>query len=203
MTNASPSLIGQRIAVIGNTGSGKSTLAEQLAELLGVPFVELDAINWQPNWVGLHDTNPEEFKRQIAAATAGDGWVTAGSYASFSQEVFWPRLETAIWLDPPLALIVWRVLSRSWRRWRTKELLWGTNYESFWQHLALWRRADSLLWWALTQHRVKRAKYLSMMDDPQWGHVRFVRLTSVDEVDALVASIRTETQSRQVADSSG
>jgi adenylate kinase family enzyme len=35
-----PSSIGRRIAVIGNTGSGKSTLAEQLAEVVGVPFVE-------------------------------------------------------------------------------------------------------------------------------------------------------------------
>ena len=68
-----PSSIWRRIAVIGNTGSGKSTLAEQLAELLGVPFVELDAINWQPNWVGLHDTDPEEFKRRMAAATAANG----------------------------------------------------------------------------------------------------------------------------------
>ena len=190
MTNASPSLIGQRIAVIGNTGSGKSTLAEQLAELLGVPFVELDAINWQPNWVGLHDTNPEEFKRQIAAATAGDGWVTAGSYASFSQEVFWPRLETAIWLDPPLALIVWRVLSRSWRRWRTKELLWGTNYERFFPQLAIWRKADSLVWWAVTQRRKKRDEYLAAMADPQWAHIRFVRLRSLEEVELFLEGVR-------------
>jgi hypothetical protein len=87
-----------------------------------------------------------------------------------------PLLQTAIWLDPPLSLIVWRVLSRSWGQ------------------LAVWKKADSLLWWALTQHRVKRVKYLSMMDDPQWGHVRFVRLRSVDEVEAFVASIRAEKQ---------
>ena len=51
----------------------------------------------------------------------------AGLYATFSQRVFWPRLQMAIWLDLPLPRLVWRVVARSWRRWRSKELLWGTN----------------------------------------------------------------------------
>jgi len=74
--------------VIGNSCSGKSTLGERLARVLDVPFVELDAINWQLNWVGLNATDPEEFVRRIREATADDGWVVAGSYMSFSQEAF-------------------------------------------------------------------------------------------------------------------
>ena len=89
--------IGRRIHVVGNSCSGKSTLGKQLATALQVPFVELDALNWRPGWVGLNETNPEKFESLIAKATDGDGWVVAGSYMSFSQRVFWPRLETVVW----------------------------------------------------------------------------------------------------------
>ena len=122
--------IGRRIHVGGNSCSGKSTLGKQLATALQVPFVELDALNWRPGWVGLNETNPKEFESLIAKATDGDEWVVAGSYMSFSQRVIWPRLETVVWLDLPMYRLVWRVLLRSWRQWRSKELLWGSNYET-------------------------------------------------------------------------
>ena len=63
--------IGRRIHVVGNSCSGKSVLGKQLATALQVPFVELDALNWRPSWVGLSDTNPEEFERLIGRATDG------------------------------------------------------------------------------------------------------------------------------------
>ena len=96
-----PSPIGQRVHVIGTTGSGKSTLGARLAAQFEVPFVELDALNWLPDWVGLADTDPAEFRRRIAGATAGDQWVVAGSYARHSTEVLWGRLDTVIWIDLP------------------------------------------------------------------------------------------------------
>jgi len=184
-----PCPIGQRSHVVGNSGSGKSTLAERLASLLAVSFVELDALNWEPGWVGLNQTDPAEFERRIALATAGDGWVVAGSYMAFSQRIFWPRLDTVIWLDLPRSLLMRRVLARSWRRWRSKELLWGTNYERFWPQLALWRKEESLLWWVFTQHERKREQMLSYMTDPRWRHIRFVRLTSVAEVEKFERAV--------------
>ena len=69
--------IGQRIHVIGNSASGKSTLAASLAESLDAAFVELDALNWLPGWVGLNETNPDEFERRIREATMGERWVVA------------------------------------------------------------------------------------------------------------------------------
>ena len=130
--------IGRRIQVIGDSCSGKSTLGAKLASALGVPLVELDALNWRPGWVGLNATEPEEFERLIAHETCGDEWVVAGSYTRFCQQVFWPRLQTIIWLDLPLYLLVWRMLRRSWTRWRSRELLWGTNYDRLWPRLKVW-----------------------------------------------------------------
>jgi adenylate kinase family enzyme len=181
--------IGQRLHVVGTTCSGKSTLAARLADALQVSVVELDALNWQPGWVALTETDPEAFETRLKEATAGDGWVVAGDYSGFTRRLCWPKLHTVVWLDLSLSLILWRVVSRSWRRWRSKELLWGTNRENFWTHLMLWRGADSLLWWAWTTHEKKRRRMVASMANPQWAHIRFVRLTSVREVERFVRLI--------------
>ena len=65
--------------MIGNSASGKSTLAKRLALVLDADFVELDALNWLPNWVGLNETDPEELLRRFEEATRGETWVVAGS----------------------------------------------------------------------------------------------------------------------------
>lgn len=184
--------IGRRIHVMGNSCSGKSSLAARLPEALAVPCVELDALNWKPGWVGLNDHDPDEFRRRIRHATAGDGWVVAGSYTAFSQQLIWPRLHTVIWLDLPLGLLVWRMVHRSWRRWRTSELLWGTNYEAFWPQFMVWRREQSLLWWIVTQHRRKRRQMLGYVSDPRWRHITFVRLGSPRQVRAFLDSMLAE-----------
>ena len=183
-----PSPIGTRIVVVGTTSSGKSTLAARLAQALGVPFVELDALNWEPNWVSVYETDPDEFARRLAAATAGASWVVAGNYTGPSREAFWRRLETAVWLDLPLPQILYRVITRSWRRWRTHELLWGTNYEHFGKHLRVWN-SESLIYWALETHRRRRRQTLADMADPRLAHIRFVRLTSSSEVEAFTRSV--------------
>lgn len=177
--------IGQRIHVVGNSSSGKSTLGAQLAVALNVPFVEMDALNWEPNWVALNDTNPKEFTRRIEHATQGDGWVVAGSYLRFTQTVFWPRLETVIWLDLPVYQLVYRMLKRSWRRSRSKELLWGTNYERFWPQLKFWNKEDSLLGWIVTQQQRQRRSMHAHIADPHWKHIQFIHLKSAVEIKAF------------------
>ena len=116
--------------------------------------------------------------------------MTAGSYTATAQRAFWPRLDTIVWLDLPAPLLMWRCLRRSWRRWRTGELLWGTNVERFWPQLAMWRGEDSLLWWIATQHRRKRRATLAAMVDPRWSHIRFVRLKSSADIEAFVERVR-------------
>ena len=116
--------------MVGNAGSGKSTVGARLAEVLDAAFVELDALNWEPGWVAVHDADPQELDRRFRAATRGERWIVAGSYLSHSRRTFWERLETVIWLDLPMPLLLWRVLRRTWQRSRSRELLWGTNYES-------------------------------------------------------------------------
>ena len=180
--------IGVRIQVTGNSGSGKTTVAELLANVLGADFVDLDALNWQPGWRALNDSDPAELERRFLAATAGERWVASGSYTRHCQRTFWPRLDTIVWLDLPLRICVWRIVRRTWRRWRSRELLWGTNYERLWPNFMVWRK-DSLLNWSVTQHRRKRNAMLAYQTDPRWSHIHFVRLTSAREVDSFLAAI--------------
>lgn len=169
----------RRVHVIGNSSAGKSSLAKRLAGMLGVPFVELDALNWEPNWVGLNATDPEELERRLREATC-----------------FWDRVQLVLWLDMPRPLLLRRAVVRSWRRWRSRELLWGTNYESFWRQFFLWRKSESLIWWTWTQHERKRRDMLRTMADPRWEHIRFVRLVSAGEVEEFVRLMGSRSFSR-------
>ena len=191
MSNA----IGRRIIVIGSSGSGKSTLGERLGERLGVPFVELDALNWEAGWVQAPD---DVFHDRIRAVTSGDGWVLAGNYTARQQHVSWPLADTVVWLDLPLATVMRRTWSRTWRRWRRREELWNGNRESLREHLSLWDVDKSILTYTLTTHRARRRTFEAAMRDPRWAHIAFVRLRSPSAVDAWLAHLPAG-ESRQAA----
>jgi len=131
-----------RIVVIGTTSSGKSTLANQLAKLIGADYIDLDALHWEPNWVG---AKPEVFRERVGTATSSQAWVVAGNY-HVVRDIIWRRAEIIVWLDYPLHIIFWRLLTRTIRRAVTQEELWNGNREPFWQHLKLWSE-DSLFHW--------------------------------------------------------
>ena len=196
---AGPSPIGRRVHVIGNSSSGKSTLAARLAKALDAKFVELDALNWLPGRVGLNETDPDELERRFRNATRGDAWVVAGSYSGYSLRSFWARLETVVWLDLPMRVLLKRVLIRSWQRARSRELLWGTNVEGFWKHFMVWRKEESLIYWIVTQHARKRRQMLSWMGDSRWAHIRFVRLVSAGEAEAFAGAVEAAVSARAQA----
>jgi hypothetical protein len=131
-------------------------VAAHLADRFGLDFVELDALNWKPNWTPSTDA---EFREKLAAATAGDRWAVAGAYHHITFPMLWPRAETVVWLDFPLPVLTWRLLRRSWRRWRSKEVLWGTNTERFWPQLKAWNKEDSLIAFTWSAHRGKIERY--------------------------------------------
>ncbi len=178
--------LGRRIIVIGSSCAGKSTLAERLAASMGVPFVELDALFWKPGWVESED---DEFCAKISKAAAGEAWVVAGGYHRQTTATIWPRAETVIWLDLPLRVTVWRILRRSWARWRRHELLWGTNEERFWDQLKIWNREDSLIAFTVGTRHERHRRYLGAMSEPQWAHIRFIRLRSAAEIELFVKSL--------------
>ena len=177
--------VGPNISVVGDSCSGKTTLAAALAERLGLPHVEIDALSWQPNWTPTPD---DILVQRIHEAVAEPGWVIDGNYGRIVRPITWGAADTVVWLDFPLRVTLPRTVARSFRRWRTGELLWGTNRERLWEHFLPWDR--SLIWWTLKSHFRRRREYSAAMSDPRWEGTRFIRLRSPAEVPPFLDRVR-------------
>jgi adenylate kinase family enzyme len=185
--NPRPDLPGERILIVGDTNAGKSTLGARLAETLDVPFVELDALYWLPGWQA---REREEFRSLLREHLPGVGrWVAAGHYSS-SADIHWRRADTIVWLDYPLLVTLPRLLQRTWRRWRRKELLWGTNYEHITDQLMIWDQNRSLISYSVRNHRRRRRGLESAMRSGELTAV-FIRLRRPGETAAWFEQVRT------------
>jgi adenylate kinase family enzyme len=169
----------RRVSVVGNSGSGKTTLAGQIAVVLAVPLLELDAVHHQPDWQPL-DTG--EFRRTVSEFTSGDAWVVDGNYSAV-RDIIWSRADTVIWIDPPRHRVMRRLAARTLRRMVTRAELWNGNRErlSF-----LFSREESVLLWAWTSHHKLRSRYQAAQADPANAHLSFIRLRTPSEAAALL-----------------
>ncbi|MBD3729764.1 MAG: topology modulation protein [Sphingomonadales bacterium] len=100
----------QRVVVIGPCGSGKSTLSRELAVQLDLPLFHMDQLNWNPGWV---ESDKADLARRVEQVAAGDRWLIDGNYGG-TLELRLARADTAIYLDFPVVLCLWRVLRRVW-----------------------------------------------------------------------------------------
>jgi adenylate kinase family enzyme len=158
----------RRVIVIGTTGSGKTALAQRVSERLGVPFFDLDALYWGPDWTPYPD---EQFRAAVRQALSADAWAAGGNY-SRARDIVWARADTLVWLDYPLPLVLWRLLRRTARRIRTREELWAGNRETF---RAQFLSRDSLFLYALRSHPRHRRQYPLALSQPEHAHLAVLR----------------------------
>ena len=178
MTDRLPS----RFHIIGSSGSGKTTFARRLAERLGLPHVELDALHLGPDWTPV---DREVFAQRVRDATEGDGWVCDGNYSAVRPMII-ERADVVVWLDLPLRTCLRRVIRRTIRRIRHREELWHGNRET-WRSLV---GGDSLLWWVITQHRRKRRDYAALLEGPQARHLTVHRFATSHEANRWLNGLR-------------
>ena len=171
----------RRVSVVGGSGSGKTTTGRAIADRLGVPFVETDALHWtHPGW----ELPPlDEFRARVDEATRGDAWVVDGSYGKV-RDLVWSRADTVVWLDPPFPLMLWRTLRRTLSRIGSEDLLWGTQRET-------WRAAffsgDSLLLYMIRTHARRARLYGEWLG--RYPHLELIHLRGRRDVDRWLASL--------------
>ncbi len=169
-----------RLVVVGPSGSGKTRLSARLAELLDARHVEIDALWHGPNW---ESCGPEELHRRVSTATEGGDWVCDGTYHSIIGDLVLERAETVAWLDLPVALVMWRLVRRSWTRKRDKVVLWHGNLEDRWINQVRW-----LFWPAFTRAFENRQDLPARL--ARHPQLQVHRLRSDQEVEAFVQSIQ-------------
>jgi adenylate kinase family enzyme len=172
--------LGTRISVIGPSGSGKSWTSSRIAERLGLPRTELDAIRHGPNWT---QTPDDEFRRIAKQIAAGDRWVIDGNYTSIVREVIWERATDVVWMDLPRRTVMRQVIRRSFGRAAFQRELWNGNRERF----RNWVRSDHPIRWAwatVDPNRVRDEEWLS-----RYPALNVTRLYSPDEARRFVSGL--------------
>lgn len=171
-----------RVLVVGCSGSGKTTFARQLAQQLGAPHIELDALYWLPNWV---PRPTDEFRALVAEAVSQEQWVTDGNYRVV-RDLVQSHATAIIWLNYTFPTVFGRVLRRTLRRTLTHEELFTGNRESL-------RRSflsrDSILWWVITTYKRRRRQYRTLFDQPATGSYARVELRRPAEAQRLLAAL--------------
>ncbi|KAJ7779161.1 AAA domain-containing protein [Mycena metata] len=155
-----------RVHVVGNSGVGKSTTGKELAELLGVPFISLDTFFWNPGWK--MSTNEEmRSKVEAALADAPNGWVVDGNYTRRIGTIVEESSTDVVWLDPPLALYLPRLIWRTFLRlFRLREPCSPDCPE---QVSEVFFSKESIIWWCITQHRPARVRERARMAQIGFG----------------------------------
>jgi len=186
----------QRSVIVGTTCSGKTTFARQLAAVLQVPHIELDALHWGPNWT----PRPlEEFRQLVSQHLAPEQWVVDGNYGKIRNTV-WAKATDVIWLNYPFHIVGYHGLARTIRRIVSQEVLFSGNRETF---RSQFLSKDSLLLWMLTTFHRRRRQYRQIFTDNVFPHLRLTELRHPRAADQFLREIGAYKGHREVNYESG
>jgi adenylate kinase family enzyme len=174
----------KRLVVVGVTSSGKSTLAERLARRFDLDYIELDALHWEPNWQA---APLEVFRQRVERAIQAEKWIVAGNY-HVVRDLIWPQAEAIIWLDYSMGRVFWQLTQRTFKRWWTQELLWGTNREPLLNHLKLWSN-ESLFHWLFKTYWRRKREYPMLLSQPEYCHLILIRFKNPKETEQWFKSL--------------
>lgn len=179
-----PPLI-KRINVVGTSGSGKSTVGRAMAKHLNLPYVELDALFWKPDWT---ESSEDELQAKLEKALSTDGWVLDGNYHSKTVHIKWRHVQMIVWVDYSYPRTLMQALKRAFTRsWKGEEIWAGTgNIETF--RKTFFDRDSVLLWTITSYHNVKK-RYEIMMTDERLAGVEKIRLRSPRETAAFLEKL--------------
>ncbi len=169
----------RRVLVAGVSGAGKSTLALRISERLALPYTEIDGLYHGPNW-----TPRDAFVPDVEEFSRAAEWVTEWQYRAV-RELLAERADTLVWLDLPAGVTLGRVIRRTARRRRTREVLWNGNRQPGLWHAFTHR--DGIVRWAVSTRRT----YATSVPEVERSHphLQVVRLRRQRDVDAWIARL--------------
>jgi adenylate kinase family enzyme len=178
-----------RFLVIGSTGSGKSTFARELARRIAAPYVEMDALNWDPGWTNLSQVDRDRFRARVTEALSGERWTCDGNYSA-ARDIALARATHLVWLDYSRPVIMRRVIWRSFSRAISGRELWaGTgNREEF----RRWLDKEHPIRWAWDTFHHRRGVHEQLLAAPQAGHLKRYRLRHPREAAPAMARLAAQ-----------
>lgn len=170
----------RRWLVVGNSGSGKTTLARRISASLAVPHLELDAVHWQAGW-----TQNPAFVAEVIEFVGRDEWVVDGFYTPVRPALA-ARAQVLVWLDPPAAVTLRRVVVRTVVRRIRRAELWNGNQEP--PLRTFFTDDEHVIRWAAKTLRLHEARVrAALAANPE---LQLVRIRSSAATDRLVARLR-------------
>jgi adenylate kinase family enzyme len=116
----------KRVIIVGPGASGKSTLAARLAEMTGLPVIELDKLFWRPGLAATPADQWAAIQRQLAAR---ESWIMDGDLGPYDVlDIRMQAADTIVFLDFSPLRCAWRAIRRSPER------------ADFWTWLLTYRR---------------------------------------------------------------
>jgi adenylate kinase family enzyme len=165
------------------SGAGKTTAARRVADLLDVPFHEMDTLAIGPGW-----STPPDLIQRVDAITATTAWVFDSWGYEPVRDAMWAAADTVVWLDFSYPLVMRRILRRSFGRTVRRERLFGGNRET-----ALgWFSRDHPAWHAATTFRSRRAYLADRTGAPESRHLVVVRLAKPRDLESWLNQIVTK-----------
>lgn len=173
-----------KIIVVGSPGTGKTTLGHKLSKELAIPYIELDAFLWEPNWKKVSD---EVFRERVKEALKADSWVIDGNY-SISRDLIWTKANVAIWLDYSAGPILRNLLKRTVSNIKSQKELWPGCRESF--RMQFFSKNSIFVWFAKSYRKKKRAYPELLTSFPK---LKVLRLTHPSQLSTLSSQLFAQT----------
>ncbi len=171
-----------RIMIIGSSCSGKTTLGRRLGQTLDVKHIDLDDLNWLPNWQA---STKEDLRRKIKEEIRDiDSWVITGGYSQ-TWDITMPLATHVIFPDLPYPILLWRLLVRTFRRVRKKEKCCGDNVETLSNFLS----KDSLVIWQIKNFKSKKERFETLKAKPYNPDTKFLRFKRIRDVQTVIDAL--------------
>jgi adenylate kinase family enzyme len=173
-----------KVMIIGNAGGGKTTLAYQVAEENGLPLIEIDAIQFQPDWV---PTAEPQVRQAIKAVHDTDRWLIDG-FGPWDQIEERARLaDMIIFVDHPIWVHFWWACERQIAAALGEQRVGGPPNCDL---RAVTKQMFETLWWVHENLRPKVVELVEMYQVTKtviWIH-------SPEELDVFIASLGSNEQ---------